>query len=176
MIDLYILPSVHLIYRFDAQKYLVGSERGYKILIFFNYYFSLDLDVIKEKIRKLKERARVDSNFAAFLRRESDEVKTEGVGQFTTKNIVTSSEGPDKVVVTSTSNSLSNKQLEREVYIEALRCEQEKFRIMVENGQLEKDKLKREANWMEIQLQLAQTELALKKQECQEKGIIIQNQ
>ena len=133
--------------------------------------------MIKEKIRKLKERARVDSNFAAFLRRESDEVKQEGgVGQFTTKNIVTSSEGPDKVVVTSTSNSLSNKQLEREVYIEALRYEQEKFRIMVENGQLEKDKLQREANWMEIQLQLAQTELALKKQECQEKGIIIQNQ
>ena len=133
--------------------------------------------MIKEKIRKLKERARVDSNFAAFLRRESDEVKQEGgVGQFTTKNIVTSSEGPDKIVVTSTSNSLSNKQLEREVYIEALRYEQEKFRIMVENGQLEKDKLQREANWMEIQLQLAQTELALKKQECQEKGIIIQNQ
>ena len=55
-----------------------------------------------------------------------------------------------------------------------LRCEQEKYRIMVENGQLERDKLQREANWMDIQLQLAQTELALKKQECQEKGIIIQ--
>ena len=55
------------------------------------------------------------------------------------------------------------------------RYEQEKFRIMIENGQLEKDKLQRESNWMEVQVQLAQTELALKKQECQEKGIIIQN-
>ena len=49
------------------------------------------------------------------------------------------------------------------------RYEQEKFRIMIENGQLEKDKLQRESNWMEVQVQLAQTELALKKQECQEK-------
>ena len=90
----------------------------YKIL--FSFYFSLDLDVIKEKIRKLKERARIDSNFATFLSRESDEIKHE---HLVTKNIVTSSEGPDKVIVTSTStsNSLSNKQLEREVYIEALR-------------------------------------------------------
>ena len=76
------------------------------------------MDVIKEKIRKLKERARIDSNFSSFLNRESDDIKHDHI---TMKNIVTSSEGPDKMVVTSTSNSLSNKQLEREVYIEALR-------------------------------------------------------
>ena len=55
------------------------------------------------------------------------------------------------------------------------RYEQENFRITVENGQIERDKLQRESKWMDIQLQLAQTELALKKQECHEKGIIIQS-
>ena len=65
---------------------------------------------------------------------------------------------------------MSNKQLEREVFIEALRCEQERLKSLVENGQLEKDKLRRETELMDVQLQLAQAELALKKQECQEKA------
>ena len=53
-------------------------------LLFSYFSFSLDLDIIKEKIRKLKERARIDSIFASFLNRESDDIKHDHV---TMKNI-----------------------------------------------------------------------------------------
>jgi hypothetical protein len=81
----------------------------------------------------------------------------------------------DRKARTITERGYYSRQKSIHTYLFLFRYEQEKFRIMIENGQLEKDKLQRESNWMEVQVQLAQTELALKKQECQEKGIIIQD-
>ena len=138
---------------------------------------SLDFDVIREKIRKLRERAKIDPSFAAFLLRESDEIKQEVLPGHTNKNFNLQTGVPESTsdkVVAGASGSLTNKQLEREVFVESLRYEQERYKILVENGQLEKDKLHRESNFLDIQLQLAHAELALKKQECQEKGIIFQ--
>ena len=135
-----------------------------------------DIDMINEKLRKLKERAALDVNFAAFLSRESDDIKNDGTITVSTSKIVHLDAVKDSPMInTSTvSSGVSNKQLEREVYLEALRCEQERYRTLVENGRLESDKLRREADFMDVQLQLAQAELALKKQECAEKGIILQ--
>ena len=46
--------------------------------------------------------------------------------------------------------------------MEALRCEQERFRKIVETGRLEKEKLLKETEMVQVQLELAKTELALK--------------
>jgi len=135
---------------------------------------TIDIDMINEKLRKLKERAALDVNFAHFLSRESDEIKTETMNVSTSKVVHLDAVKDSPMVSTASVSNVSNKQLEREVYLEALRCEQERFRTLVENGRLESDKLRREADFMDVQLQLAQAELALKKQECAEKGIILQ--
>ena len=55
--------------------------------------------------------------------------------------------------------------------MEALRCEQERFRKIVETGRLEKEKLLKETEMVQVQLELAKTELALKQHLCQVKGI-----
>ena len=133
-----------------------------------------DADVIREKIRKFRERARTDQNFATFLLRESDGLKIEGLQNVGSK--LTETQIGDHALMTdsaSTSN-MSNKQLEREVYLEALKCEQERFRYLVENSRLEQDKLKRENELIDLQVQMAQHDLALKKQHLQEKGILLQ--
>merc|ERR1712004_193621 len=135
---------------------------------------TIDIDMINEKLRKLKERAALDVYFAHFLSRESDEIKTETMNVSTSKVVHLDAVKDSPMVSTASVSNVSNKQLEREVYLEALRCEQERFRTLVENGRLESDKLRREADFMDVQLQLAQAELALKKQECAEKGIILQ--
>ena len=135
---------------------------------------TIDIDMINEKLRKLKERAALDVNFAHFLSRESDEIKTETMNVSTSKVVHLDAVKDSPMVSTASVSNVSNKQLEREVYLEALRCEQERFRTLVENGRLESDKLRRETDFMDVQLQLAQAELALKKQECAEKGIILQ--
>lgn len=133
---------------------------------------NLDFDIIREKIRKVKERAAIDTSFALFLNRESDESKLSNERPATsTDHDQRLMPGPSSIV---NSSSLSNKQLEREVYMEALRCEQERFKYLVENGKLENEKLRREADFMDVQLQLAQADSALKRQECQEKGLILQ--
>ena len=129
-----------------------------------------DIDVVNEKLRKLKERAALDSNFAQFLNRESDDIKNETVGVTASKIVQLDS---IKESISASTSNYSNKQLEREVYLEALRCEQERYRNLVETGRLESDKLRRESDYMDVQLQLAQAELAMKKQECAEKGIIL---
>ena len=135
---------------------------------------NMDFDVIKEKIRKVKERVQVDPSFAAFLKRESDGDPLSKSDVVLNKVALSTNEGiAEKSGMSQSSSAMSNKQLEREVFMEALRCEQERFRVLIENGQLEKDKLQRETNWMELQLQIAQADLALKKQECQDKGIIL---
>jgi hypothetical protein len=61
--------------------------------------------------------------------------------------------------------------LEREVFMETLRCEQERYRQIVENGKLEKEKLLKETEMVQVQLELAKAELALKHHFCQAKGI-----
>jgi len=132
-----------------------------------------DADVIREKIRKFRERARTDQNFATFLLRESDGLKIEGLQNVGSKPMETLSENALMTDSASTSN-MSNKQLEREVYLEALKCEQERFRYLVENSRLEQDKLKRENELIDLQVQMAQHDLALKKQHLQEKGILLQ--
>ena len=72
----------------------------------------------------------------------------------------------------SASASTSNPRvLERDVLMEALRCEQERFRKIVETGRLEKEKLLKETEMVQVQLELAKTELALKQHLCQVKGI-----
>ena len=72
----------------------------------------------------------------------------------------------------ATSTSTSNPRLlERDILIESLRCEQERFRQIVENGRLEKEKLLKETEIVQVQLDLAKTEHALKQHLCQSKGI-----
>lgn len=135
----------------------------------------LDYDVIREKIRKLKERAATDPPFAAMLARESADAANEA--EFAIKPATSTSERVVDTTATATATAAhgtgSVKQLEREIHLEALRCEQERYRVIVENGRLESDKLRRETQLMDLQVQMAQFELALKKQECQERGIII---
>ena len=72
------------------------------------------------------------------------------------------------------SSGMSNKQLEREVFLEALKCEQERYKSLVENSRLEQDKFKRENDLIDLQVQMAQADLALKKQLLQEKGLLLQ--
>ncbi len=139
----------------------------------FEMGIELDFDIIREKVRKLKERAASDASFAAMLARESDERPVAiGLGTPTGSGkglgLAASSE------MDLVSGGASLKQLEREVFMEALRCEQERSRIVIENGRLESDKLKRETEMLHIQLQLAQADLALKRQECEEKGLVLQ--
>jgi hypothetical protein len=55
--------------------------------------------------------------------------------------------------------------------MEALRCEQERYKVIVENGKLEKEKILRETEMAQVQLDLARAELALKQHLCQTKGI-----
>ena len=132
-----------------------------------------DYDVIREKIRKFKERSRIDTNFAAFLARESDEAKSEeGMESWKTTKFF---EVNNSFKNTSTvSSAMSNKQLEREVFLEALKCEQERYKTLVENSRLEQEKLRRENDYMELQVQLAQADLAIKKQALHEKGLSFQ--
>ena len=133
-----------------------------------------DYDVIREKIRKFKERSRMDSNFAAFLSRESDEPKTiEGMEGWKATKIFEVND-PTISNTSTVSSAMSNKQLEREVFLEALKCEQERYKTLVENSRLEQEKLKRENDYMDLQVQLAQADLAIKKQALHEKGLSFQ--
>ena len=133
-----------------------------------------DYDVIREKIRKFKERSRIDTNFAAFLARESDEAKSEeGMESWKTTKFFEVNNSSFKNTST-VSSAMSNKQLEREVFLEALKCEQERYKTLVENSRLEQEKLRRENDYMELQVQLAQADLAIKKQALHEKGLSFQ--
>ena len=133
-----------------------------------------DYDVIREKIRKFKERSRIDSNFAAFLARESDEAKSEeGTESWKTTKFFEVNNSSFKNTST-VSSAMSNKQLEREVFLEALKCEQERYKTLVENSRLEQEKLRRENDYMELQVQLAQADLAIKKHALHEKGLSFQ--
>lgn len=132
----------------------------------------LDFDVIREKVRKLKERSNLDPAVAALLARESDDNKGAAELIYAKQTSGGTLQDTDRSMAEST--SMSSKQLEREVYVEALRCEQERHRCIVENGRLESEKLKRESDWMDVQLQMAHADLAMKRQECQDKGILLQ--
>lgn len=126
-----------------------------------------DFDVIQEKIRKFKERSRLDANFAAFLSRESDDLKSVEANPSTSKFF--ESHISDPLQTTSGPPGMSNKQLEREVYLEALKCEQERYKALIENSRLEQEKLRRENDLMDLQIQCVQADLELKKQMLQEK-------
>ena len=61
--------------------------------------------------------------------------------------------------------------IEREVYLETLRCEQERYQQIVETGKLEREKLIKETDLVQVQLELAKAELALKQHICRVKGV-----
>lgn len=134
----------------------------------------LDWDVIKEKLAKLKERAVTDEPFAAALARESGEdagkikfgasLKTRP-GAMVPGSLELSSSGVDP--------DSNPKVIEKEIYLEMLNSEQERFRQIVENGRLEKEKLLKETDLVQTQLELAKAELALKLHMCQSKGVVL---
>lgn len=70
--------------------------------------------------------------------------------------------------------SLSVKRLEHEIVLASLTYEQEKWKVKLENQELVRHKLLRQAELASLQLEKARTELEMKKQECASLGIHIE--
>ena len=127
----------------------------------------LDFDLIKVKLFKLRDKILTDKVFAARLRQEGDNPD------------VADEDGPDSVLVNMEANKeepetklkLVSGRLEKQLAVKMLRNETERTRVIVENGDLERKKIQMEIDLMEIRLQHAKADLALKKFELEKRGI-----
>ena len=88
--------------------------------------------------------------------------------------IVSDIDQPRVISSSETLDTSSHPRLiEKEIYLEKLRCEQQRYKQIVENGKLEKEKLIKETDLVQVQLELAKAELALKQHMCQVKGVLL---
>lgn len=148
------------------------------------------LDLVLQKCSQLCEQARTDTEFAALLARGPIEAidtqgsrarsmsETEspiedliakkynhgGIGRMLKRDFIVRKTGAN-------ATALSLKRLHHEIALEGLTFEQEKWRIKLENEKLINIKLQKEAEIMELKLEKAHMDLAIKKNQCLNLGI-----
>ena len=132
----------------------------------------IDFDLIRAKLFKLRDKLLVDKVFAARLAQEGDltesVINEDGVDSQLV-NIEASKEEPEA------SLKSEGRRLEKQLALKMLRNESEKMKVILENGDLERKKIKMEIELVEVKLQNAKADLALKKFEMEKRGISLEN-
>ena len=158
----------------------------------------LDFDVIKSKLYKLQEMVASDKVFAQRLSREGDpggglksdsyDLQIDSLANCDTledenrsKGIESSQRndfGKDNATLEFLSHSVGiggrDKKLEREVMLRKLKYEIDRRKLLLENSELESNKLKLETDLVKLQIEQTKADIALKHHELRQRGIQIE--
>ena len=150
----------------------------------------LDLDIIKSKLYKLQDMVASDKVFAQRLLREGDPNETwkSDAYDLQTDNLTECDNSEDrsnsmdvvqrKCLAPDSSTDFSfhygDRKMEREVMLRKLRYEIDRRRLLLENSELESNKLKLETELVKLQIEQTKADIALKNQELKERGISIE--
>ena len=153
------------------------------------FYKFLDFDVIKSKLYDLQDMVASDKVFAQRLAREgdnsNDSLRTDtydlnidndadcdsaeddknGNIEMAKKNIFS------RGTMVEASCSSSDKKLEREIMLRKLKYEIDRRALLLENSELEGNKLKLETELIRLQMQQTKADIRLKQHALSERGI-----
>ena len=152
----------------------------------------LDFDIIKSKLYKLQELVASDKVFAQRLSREgetsgclkSDAYDIHNDNLATCDNPEDSHRCNDLELVqgkhlipdhshTESSYNSGDKKLEREVMMKRLKYEIDRRKLLLENSELESNKLKLETELVKLQIEQTKVDIAIKHHELRQRGIPI---
>ena len=151
---------------------------------------SLDFDVIKSKLYKLHEMVASDKLFAQRLSREGDsdgnlksdlcnlrlDKLTDSDNNEDRPQVVETQQGKNVVADNSAEFSYTSgdKKLEREVMLRKLKYEIDRRKILLENSELESNKLKLETELVRLQIEQTKADIAIKHHQLRQRGISVE--
>ena len=157
----------------------------------------LDFDIIKSKLYKLQEMVASDKVFAQRLSREGDpggglksdsyDLQIDSVANCDTledenrsqriESLQRNCSGTDNAFLEFPSRPVGfggrDKKLEREVMLRKLKFEIDRRKLLLENSELESNKLKLETDLVKLQIEQTKADIALKHHELRQRGIQI---